>query len=262
MDAFFLLIPFLSIPLYLWLSLEARESYLEEICVHYSDGTYRRPVSPVQQILRGKGSYLVQGKHLGRSFVVEYRYGWKHAAWQRFTNEPAPNEELEIRFPVIQKFWLRMIPQKEDETPEAEIKIGIPVIDDNYIIHSNQVKAAADFLTSSVALYHLQRLYFDRLEIYRGFLRVTFVKPAARSFTQYDLERSVDALASFADYYEAQMRLTVSVLTAHDGTVCPYCRCGLNAAAEAVVTCKHCGTILHESCWTENGQCTTWGCSA
>lgn len=44
--------------------------------------------------------------------------------------------------------------------------------------------------------------------------------------------------------------------------ICPYCREDLDSEKELIVTCKLCHTPHHQSCLSENKQCTTWGCLA
>jgi TM2 domain-containing membrane protein YozV len=44
--------------------------------------------------------------------------------------------------------------------------------------------------------------------------------------------------------------------------VCPYCRCPLDAAAGEQLECPGCGTPHHQDCYSENGGCTVFGCSA
>lgn len=43
--------------------------------------------------------------------------------------------------------------------------------------------------------------------------------------------------------------------------VCPYCQSAIQPV-EASITCRVCGIPHHEDCWTENGGCTTFGCTA
>lgn len=42
--------------------------------------------------------------------------------------------------------------------------------------------------------------------------------------------------------------------------LCPYCRDRFDPY-ERLVTCSHCSTLYHRSCWQENAQCAVFGCS-
>ena len=44
--------------------------------------------------------------------------------------------------------------------------------------------------------------------------------------------------------------------------VCPYCRCPVQAPEREAIICTGCGTPHHSDCYTENGGCTVFGCSA
>lgn len=44
--------------------------------------------------------------------------------------------------------------------------------------------------------------------------------------------------------------------------VCPYCRCPVEAAGREQTVCAGCGTPHHSDCYSENGGCTVFGCSA
>jgi hypothetical protein len=45
------------------------------------------------------------------------------------------------------------------------------------------------------------------------------------------------------------------------GKVCPYCHNAIKSNSDIVV-CPVCDTPHHADCWSENGGCTTYGCSA
>ena len=241
MQFVYIAVPLLIVvPLYFWLSIQEHESYLQSICLDLPPGHFRRSIPLRTQINSGDGAYLFESTHHDKKFSVEYRYRWKQNALRRFTSQPALHEELEIRFPVVQKFWLRIISEA---------------------IHSNQPEAAREFLNNPYIAGNLSRMTFDRLEIHRGWLRVLIEGPAKREFNLYQLDSTTDALCNIAYSYEAQLR-TVHVLTQiEDASLCPYCRSELEAA-DPIVECADCGTRLHESCRKENGQCTTWGCNS
>lgn len=44
------------------------------------------------------------------------------------------------------------------------------------------------------------------------------------------------------------------------GKICPYCKSEIKEG-EAVKVCPSCAIPHHESCWVENGGCTTFGCT-
>jgi len=261
MDFVYLALPLLVVvPLYFWLSIQEHESYLESICLDLPRGHFRRSIPLTTQINSGDGAYLFESMHHDRKFSVEYRYHWKQNALRRFTSQPALREQLEVNFPLVQKFWLRMISRQQTINMEAGILIGNE-FDENFLIHSNQPNAAREFLNHPYILQNFSRITFDHLEIHRGWLRVMIEAPAKREFSMYQLDSTADALCNVAYFYEAQLR-TVHVLTQmEDASLCPYCR-GELSATDAVVECTNCGTLLHESCWKENGQCTTWGCNS
>jgi len=43
--------------------------------------------------------------------------------------------------------------------------------------------------------------------------------------------------------------------------ICPYCRAGFEPDEE-ITACPACGTLHHADCFTENGGCTIFGCTA
>jgi len=45
----------------------------------------------------------------------------------------------------------------------------------------------------------------------------------------------------------------------HIGKICPYCRFPI-MRGDRVTVCTVCGIPHHQSCWYENGRCTTYGC--
>jgi TM2 domain-containing membrane protein YozV len=44
------------------------------------------------------------------------------------------------------------------------------------------------------------------------------------------------------------------------GSVCPYCRGGIDPSQDAQVICEGCETPHHADCYQENGGCTVFGC--
>ncbi len=49
-------------------------------------------------------------------------------------------------------------------------------------------------------------------------------------------------------------------MKSHIGKICPYCKTEIKEG-DAVKVCPACDIPHHESCWEENGGCTTFGCS-
>jgi len=45
-------------------------------------------------------------------------------------------------------------------------------------------------------------------------------------------------------------------------SVCPYCRCPVEDPERGAIVCSGCATPHHSDCYTENGGCTVFGCSA
>lgn len=48
--------------------------------------------------------------------------------------------------------------------------------------------------------------------------------------------------------------------TEYVGKVCPYCHNAIKSTSDIVV-CSTCDTPHHKDCWSENGGCTTYGCT-
>ncbi len=78
--------------------------------------------------------------------LCEYRYRNLQPTAKRGLLNWQINGELEIRIPLVQKFWLRLLPQDEDEAAMDEIITKIPELDKHYVIHATQQEAAIDFL--------------------------------------------------------------------------------------------------------------------
>lgn len=45
-------------------------------------------------------------------------------------------------------------------------------------------------------------------------------------------------------------------------SVCPYCRCPVEEQGREAIVCPGCGTPHHSDCYSENGGCTVFGCTA
>jgi RING finger family protein len=192
-----------------------------------------------------------------RQVFVEYRY-------RNLQPKMQIHGELEIRIPLVQKFWLRLLQQNEDEAPTDEITTKIPELDKHYVIHATQEDAAIDFLRRPSVQAWLLRFPIlpDRLEIYKGFLRAVINQPYMQKIRREEFETIVSTLLDLADVYEDQQVGLFHVIAATGSQSCPYCRGTFDPSIESIVQCSQCGTLIHQQCWQENGQCTTWGCSS
>ena len=248
-----------GIVFYLWTCIYKQQAYLEKIS---SDlfGKFIPPKSFWQQISHARGSYRFEGQCSQRAMTIQYFYRWKKV-WN-LQPAAAPDERLEIQFPVIQKFWLRMILDPNHEQRAGEVALGNPVLDSLYVVHSNQPDAAREFLTSQAALHDLQRLPFpfNRLEIHRGKGKAEFYFPARRNFGRMHLQIAVESFSRLFSEYENSSKLVILVSVSSDAH-CPYCREFLSSAG-TTVQCIQCNARVHKSCWDENKQCTTWGCES
>ena len=215
----------------------------------------------MEQVRKARGSYEFSGQCSQRRMIIEYFYRWRKQ-WD-LQIDAAPDERLEIRFPVIQKFWLRMILDPDHEMQKDAILLGNPALDSLYLIHSNQPEAAREFLSSQTALQDLRRLLcpFDRLEIHQGWGKAEFYFPVRRKFDRMHLELAVEALARLFSEYEAHSKLVIEATFSME-VRCPYCRELFAESPGKIRKCVQCGAEVHESCWTENRQCTTWGCQS
>jgi hypothetical protein len=199
-----------------------------------------------------------------RQVFVEYRY----RNLQKNPNKTLFNMhihgELEIRIPLVQKFWLRLLHQNEDEAPIDEIITKVPDLDKHYVIHATQEGAAIDFLKRPSVQDWLLRfpVFPDRLEIYKGYLRAVINQPYMQKIHREEFESVVTTLLDLVDVYENQQVGLFHVMAASGSTSCPYCRGIFDPHNDAIVKCSQCGTLIHQQCWQENGQCTTWGCSS
>ena len=134
--------------------------------------------------------------------------------------------ELEIRIPLVQKFWLRLLQQNQDEAPIDEIITKIPELDKHYVIHATQEEAAIDFLKRASVHDWLLRfpIFPDRLEIYKGFLRAVINQPYMQKIRREEFEAVVSTLLDLVDVYENQQVGLFHLTEAAGSTSCPYCR--------------------------------------
>jgi len=163
----------------------------------------------------------------------------------------------------LQKFWLRLLPRADGQDPPGAIPVEDDLIDAFYSVHCDQPEAGRRFLKSAevhTALTNSRRP-LARLEIYRGWLKLEVSSEAVRSLTPEDLESTLELLLPVISVYEGQGAPLTAVITVSE-EICPFCRGILDAKRDSVVSCAECGTRLHQSCWKENGQCTTWGCKS
>ena len=255
------LIPFL-VPAVLLLCayswIRKQERYLEALCKKQV-GKFITKIDFLRQALRAEGSYRFDGVIDRRVFEVEYFYRWRSVL---NIGAPPSEERLEIRFPVVQKFWLRMLLEPGASDIRDEVILGNKALDTLYVIHSNQQGAAAAFLNSQTVLNCLKhfRIAFERLEIHRGLGTVEIGFPTRWGFHVLDMRIVLESLAQLFAEYEAGTRLSIAVTVSGEAESCPYCRESLSRSSERILECAQCGTHLHENCWKENGQCTTWGC--
>lgn len=235
-----------------WNLIFRQETNLRDLCYHLA-GEYTRS----RWSRRGR-AYIFSGRFLGRQFTVIYRVRWRSLS--------AYSSELEIQLPVIQKFWLRFMFRAlhRDEFDSMEdLPIGAE-IHPVYVVNSNQDEAAKRFLESNAVQTAFQnfRLSFSKMEIYRGWLKVTFSHDAVKAFLPGDIEYFLNLLIPMIAVYEEHTLGRTIVIAETPSAICPYCREELKAARHGVVACTQCQTQLHEACWKENGQCTTWGCKS
>jgi hypothetical protein len=240
-------ITFLFVSLMAWISATNHESFLDEICVGIQATNERR--------FRGSHfHYIAKFKFQERNCSLSFGY----RLWQRTGRA---NEEFEIAIPVIQKFWLRLLPPTDAYHGSAkEPQMIVDVHGISLIGHSNQPDAATEFLNRPEMARHWKEIGpFQKLEIYRGVLRVIYLNPSA-CFTSESLQATLNALLQLLFFYEEQTSLRLIATAANE--LCPFCRGKLDGARESIFQCRECETRLHASCWRENGHCTTWGCAS
>jgi hypothetical protein len=253
-------VPIAGAAWYFTACIRKQENYLKIITYHLSGRIL--PATPLwTQVRERRGCYRFAGLSLNRPYRVSYFYRWKNA-W-KLLPRTAPDERLEIQFSVIQKFWVRLILDPNHSSREDEVLLGIPELDSLYVVHASQPEAARDFFSNQPALQDLRRLpfAFDRLEIHKGVGTAEFHFPARRHFSGIHLELAVEALARLFIEYENRSTLVISILSSQD-TQCPYCRESFGNAQSETVQCMQCAAVIHQACWNENKQCTTWGCQS
>jgi hypothetical protein len=245
--------------LHFYICIEQQRRYLRQVTEGFP-GSYNSPVPFTDQIRSLKGSYRFNGRSLQRTMILQYFYGWTGL----FDLIPriAPEERLEIRFPVVQKFWLRMILDPNHSYDPDAVQTNDPEMNRLYIIHSNHPEAAKNFLATQGTFPDLRLNHpLDRLEIHQGWGMAEFFFPAHRNFGRTHLELLSSWLSRFLSDYESQSKIVLAITISGDAR-CPYCREPLESSAEKVIQCIRCGAKLHENCWKENKQCTTWGCES
>jgi hypothetical protein len=171
-------------------------------------------------------------------------------------------EVLEIRIRLRQKFWLLINHQRSIQKNEGGIFCGIKWLDDNYAIESNQPDAAKDFLQRLSVQTHLRNFpcSFDKLEIVRGEICVTLYDPSLWEMNHLHLSSLIMEFQKIVEQYEQHEIILLRISPLNGLAQCPYCRNLLDQPSEILLSCENCHTQIHESCWNENGQCTTWGC--
>jgi hypothetical protein len=253
-----LAIPIAGVTWYFTACIRKQENYLKIIT--YQLAGKLLPTTPLwTQVRQARGCYQFAGQSLSRPYTIKYFYRWKNA-W-KLLPRTAPDERLEIQFPVTQKFWLRLILDPDHSSRDDEVMLGIPELDSLYVVHASQPEAARNFFSNQPALQDLRRLpfAFDRMEIHKGVGKAEFHFPARRRFSGIHLELAVKALGRLFTEYENRSQLVISIISSQD-TRCPYCRGPFGNAQQQTVQCVQCAALIHHECWTENKQCTTWGC--
>jgi hypothetical protein len=172
------------------------------------------------------------------------------------------NEVLEIRIPIQQKFWLHMNRQRLQEEDADEIQTGHAWLDREYVIQTNHKEAAEDFLRRHSVKIHFSQFpcTFDRLEIIHGEMILTLNDPRLWKMQPYHLTSLLEKLNVIITDYEDHKLITLQISAPQGTSRCPYCRSSFEDSLGNVIRCNQCSTRLHESCWNENQQCTTWGC--
>lgn len=198
-----------------------------------------------------RGVYIHEGQFLGKEIKIEYRCGPRNRT----------RRELQISIPVIQKFWLRLLEQGHESDHHEEITINDEVFDSRFIIHSDQPQIAIEFLTRPFIRNELPQFsQIKRLEFYRGRLKVILSGRLEVEMKPADFGRIMNFLARLADDYELQASLLKMLPIRTTDSFCPYCREKFMRKT-GIKQCSRCGATLHQDCWNENGQCTTWGCN-
>ena len=243
-----------------WKFLLKHQNYMQGLCLGLSLSRFRLQREDTAIFFPWR-NYSCEGQYQGRLIRLNYRFR-SFPEQYRLPLRLKAAEELTLQIPVIQKFWLRLVPERVPAGPDEEVQIGVPVFDQDYLVHSNQPEAAREFLSIRLVQEQIRKLpLFDRLEFHRGALLMQIPSPAKANIRRSDLEKTLDALLLLATEYMQQSQNYAIRTLNKGGVVCPYCRCSLEDN-EPALNCGFCGTCLHVSCWRENGQCTTWGCSS
>jgi hypothetical protein len=238
-----------------WKRIGQHEVYLRQICSGLLLGRPQRQKRP-SELAAGWRQYSYEGIYQDRPVIADYRYrsDWRNRDFK---------DELEIRIQVIQKFWLRMVPQHSKDDLPGEIVLNQQLFDRAFRIFANQQEAATEFLESRIIQERFQMLPLpiDRLEIHRGWLTALFVQPRERRMMRTDFESILNHLILLTVAYERQSYRMEIIRKLESQDLCPYCRSSM-LEQETVVECAQCSTRLHKACWDENKQCTTWGCNS
>ena len=247
-----------------WKLVGQNKSYVRQLCSGLMF-PYERQSPEEPDSKPGWRSFIYGGVFEGRKVEVHYSYRVSFR-WPRPEEPPGlwtVRDELEIRIPVIQKFWLRMLPQATEEEYREEIIVDQDAFDRTYRIHANQREAATEFLQSRVIQERFQKLPIsvDRLEIHQGWLKALFLQPKERQMKRSGFESILDHLILLTVAYERQSYRLEIKADQEISSLCPFCRSEM-MKNEVVVECVQCSTPLHEACWKENKQCTTWGCNS
>lgn len=67
--------------------------------------------------------------------------------------------------------------------------------------------------------------------------------------------------ANHGQPYSGDVEIVLRSGTRNASRTCPFCRSAI-ATGAAVTTCRRCRATHHEECWSQNGGCTTLGCSS
>lgn len=223
---------------------------LRRLCKNLGDGIFR--FARTERDKRHRWNHFFEGKYKKRHLFVQYSY-----TRDRLGN--AGSQELEVQLMVAQKFWLRLRETKKVSDPSSVIvrrKQG----NRSYTMHSNDNAAALHFLNDPVVRKPLEilPLLFDKLEIYRGWLRILFRSFHFLNMTSQEVVATLEGFAGILPFYETWaggFKMNVS----NSSSECPFCKEDLNPT-ELLWTCPRCKTSMHDACWRQNGQCTTWGC--
>jgi hypothetical protein len=149
---------------------------------------------------------------------------------------------------------------REEDT--QEIQIGNVSLDREYVIHTNQREAAEDFLRRYSVQKHISKFpcTFEKLEIIHGEVCLTLHEPRVWGMRASHLAVLLKELLVVIKQYEEHQLISIQIAVTQNSTRCPYCRGPFDEASGVTIRCQNCFTVLHELCWNENAQCTTWGC--